>query len=277
MIVDVISLILTKVKTEALKKIRNYDSNINDKDIKWVVTVPAIWSDINKQIMIEASLNAGLIQKDSEQSLFLAYEPEAAAYYCQYDGIPIPENKPYIVCDLGGGTADIVCHMKIKRNNQVRIREVHRPVGGPYGSNEINKEIIKKVIKPLFGEDTYKKTLESSTGEDYKDLFDFESNIQYFKESLSLKFNGIFRRKKIEDSKITEFADSEEYTLENFINDLREQCKEEGPYKLDCTLFKFFTNSSLEELTNNFNNNNNLNLIPEVNRKREEILKIQKL
>ena len=47
-IVDVISLILTKVKTEALKKIRNYDSNINDKDIKWVVTVPAIWRNQSK-------------------------------------------------------------------------------------------------------------------------------------------------------------------------------------------------------------------------------------
>ena len=113
--------------------------------------------------------------------------------------------------------------MKIKINNQVKIKEVHKPVGGPYGSNEINKEIIKKDIKPLFGENAYNETLESYTGKDYKDLFEFESKIQYFKESLSSKFNDIFRRKNIEDSKITEFADSEEYTLENFINDLKDQ------------------------------------------------------
>ena len=270
-IIIIISKILTEVKTEALKKIKSYDSTINDNDIKWVVTVPAIWSNSSKQIMIEASINAGLIQRDREISLFLSYEPEAAAYYCQNEGIPIPENKPYIVCDLGGGTADIVCHMKIKINNKIQIKQVHEPVGGPYGSNEINKEIFKKVIIPFFGEDTYNNTINNSTGEDYKDLFDLESNIQYFKESLSLKFNGIFQRKNIEDSKIIEFAESKEYTLEIFINDLKVQCKEEGPFKLDCTLFRYSANSSLEDLTNKFNEENtNLKLTFEVSRRRRE-------
>jgi molecular chaperone DnaK (HSP70) len=81
--------------------------------------VSAIWSNINKQIMIEALLNAELIQKNNEINLFLSYEPEAAAYYCQNEGISIPENKPYIVCDLGDGTEDLECHMKIKMNNQM--------------------------------------------------------------------------------------------------------------------------------------------------------------
>ena len=266
----IISKILTEVKTEALKKIKNYDSNIKDKDIKWVVTVPAIWKDGSKQVMIEASINAGLIQRDREISLFLSYEPEAAAYYCQNEGILIPENKPYIVCDLGGGTADIVCHMKIRINNQIKIKQVHEPIGGPYGSNEINKEIVKKVIIPFFGEDIYKKTLESSTGEDYKDLFDFESNIQYFKESLSTKFNGIFQRKNIEDSKITDYAEKE-FTLESFINELKFQCQKEGPYKLDCTLFNYSTDSSLQDLTNKFNKENkNLKITSEVSKKRRE-------
>ena len=160
--------------------------------------------------------------------------------------------------------------MKIKINSQIKIKEVYRPVGGPYGSNEINKKIIEKVIKPLFGEDIYKKTLESYNGDSYEDLFDFETNIQYFKESLSSKFNGIFRRRKIQDSQIIEFADREEYTLENFINDLKVQCEEEGPYKLDCTLFHDSTNSSLEELTNNFDKRNNFNLTFEVKRKKKE-------
>ena len=271
-ILIIISKILTEVKKEALKKIQCYNKNIKDEDIKWVVTVPAIWSNINKQIMIEASLNAELIQKNNEISLFLSYEPEAAAYYCQNEGISIPENKPYIVCDLGGGTADIVCHMKIKINNQIKIRQVHEPVGGPYGSNEINKEILNKVIIPLFGKDVYEDTLKNSTGEYYKDLFDFESNIQNFKESLSSKFDGIFQRKNIEDSKIIEYAESK-LTLESFIEEMKVQCKIEGPYKLDCTLFKYSekNNSSLEELTNKFNEKNeNLKLKSEVNKRREE-------
>ena len=47
--------------------------------------------------------------------------------------------------DLGGGTADIVCHEKIRINNKIKINEVHGPVDGPYGANEINKEILKKL------------------------------------------------------------------------------------------------------------------------------------
>ena len=266
----IISKILTEVKEEAIHKIQNYDSVIQNKDIKWVVTIPAIWSDVSKQIMIEASLNAGLIHRDSDRSLFLCYEPEAAAYYCQYEGTPIPENKPYIVCDLGGGTADIVCHMKYKINNRIQIKQVHEPVGGPYGSNEINKEIYKKIIIPFFGEEVYNTTLQNSKeGEEYMDLYKLESNIQYFKESLSSKFKGIFQRKNIEDSKINEFAESEEFTLENFIQELKIQCENEDNFKLDCTLFKYSTDLSLEEFTKRFNEeNNNLKLTSEVIRNR---------
>ena len=241
----IISKILTEVKTRALQKIKNYDENIKDKDIKWVVTVPAIWSNQNKQIMIEASLNAGLIQRNTENSLFLSYEPEAAAYYCQNGNILIPENKPYIVCDLGGGTADIVCHMKIRINNQIKIKQIHEPVAGPNGANEINKEILNKVIIPFFGKDVYEKTLITSKKGYYEDLYNFESNIQIFKESLSSKFNSIFSRKNIEDSQIIEFMDNQ-VTLESFINEMKIQCEKDGPFKLDCTLFKYSTDSSLE-------------------------------
>ena len=263
----IIAKILTEVKTEALNKIKNYDENINDNDIKWVVTVPAIWNDINKQIMIEASLNAGLIDRNSEESLFLSYEPEAAAYYCQYEGILIPENKTYIVCDLGGGTVDIVCHMKIRINNRIKIKETHEPVGGPYGANEINKVVFNKVIIPFFGKDVYEETLTNTKKEYYIDLFNFESRIQYFKESLSSKFSGIFQRKNIEDSKITEYMENN-FTLEPFIEEMKIQCQIEGPFKLDCTLFKYYSKNSLEELTNKFNEeNNNLQLTSEVKKR----------
>jgi hypothetical protein len=116
------------------------------------------------------------------------------------------------------------------------------------------------------------RILKSSTGEYYKDLFDFESNIQNFKESLSSKFNDIFQRKNIEDSKIIEYAESK-LTLESFIEEMKVQCKIEGPYKLDCTLFMYSekNKSSLEELTNKFNEKNgNLKLKSEVNKRREE-------
>ena len=45
------------------------------------MTIPAIWEERSKQIMIKASIDAGLIDKNSDKSLFLALEPEAAGIY----------------------------------------------------------------------------------------------------------------------------------------------------------------------------------------------------
>jgi hypothetical protein len=98
-----------------------------------------------------------------------------------------------------------------------------------------------------------------------------ESNIQYFKESLSSKFNGIFQRKNIEDSKIIEFIENENFTLESFINEMKVQCKEEGLFKLECILFKYSTESTLEDLKNNFNiEHSNLNITVDVYKRRRE-------
>ena len=58
--------------------------------------------------------------------------------------------------------------MKIKINNQIKIKQVYEAVGGPYGSIEINKEIFKKIITSFFGEDVYENILNWSTVEEYR-------------------------------------------------------------------------------------------------------------
>ena len=50
--------------------------------IKWVVTVPAIWNEHQKSIMMESCIGARLINKNTDKSLFFALEPEAASLYC---------------------------------------------------------------------------------------------------------------------------------------------------------------------------------------------------
>ena len=67
-------------------------------------------------------------------------------------------------------------------------------------------------------------------------------------------------------------------TLESFINEMKIQCKEDGPFILDCTLFKYstdLTDSSLEEFKKNYNQKNqNLKLISEVGSRRKWYIKI---
>jgi hypothetical protein len=40
-----------------MSKIQLMDQNLEEKDIHWVLTVPAIWNDVAKQFMREAAEN----------------------------------------------------------------------------------------------------------------------------------------------------------------------------------------------------------------------------
>ena len=80
----VIQKVLEKIKELAIKEISKSRPRLGretDK-IKWVVTVPAIWNESQKSIMMESCIGAGLISRNTDKSLFFALEPEAASLYC---------------------------------------------------------------------------------------------------------------------------------------------------------------------------------------------------
>ena len=150
----VIQKVLERIKETAINEIsknRPYLAK-NTEKIKWVVTVPAIWNEHQKSIMMESCLGAGLITRNTDKSLFFALEPEAASLYCsmnkEIDQNYFQKGEYYIVCDLGGGTGDIVAHL-VGSNNH--LNEIHPSCGGNYGSNEIDKFFFKDIILKLFG------------------------------------------------------------------------------------------------------------------------------
>ena len=58
----VFALSLRHFKEAAINQISTYSlHNVNPEDIKWVITVPAIWDDGAKQIMREAAYEVGEI------------------------------------------------------------------------------------------------------------------------------------------------------------------------------------------------------------------------
>ena len=69
----IISKILKKISDNAISQIERSGFHINKENIKWVVTIPAIWEEKSKQIMIKASINAGLIDINSDKSLFFNF------------------------------------------------------------------------------------------------------------------------------------------------------------------------------------------------------------
>ena len=144
----VISKILIKIKEEALNAIRARNPLINDNEIDWKVTVPAIWKNESKDIMRKACESAQIFNND-EQSTFFALEPEAAA--CDYvlnnpNSDAILPGKTYIICDIGGGTIDISTHKRIEENGQEYIEEVYQTIRGNTGSTYVSKNLLKKLL-----------------------------------------------------------------------------------------------------------------------------------
>jgi molecular chaperone DnaK (HSP70) len=71
----------------------------------YLITVPAIWSDLAKDLTRQAAARAGI----PDDTLFLVTEPEAAALYCATtcEEVDLDDGDHFLVCDAGGGT--VVC------------------------------------------------------------------------------------------------------------------------------------------------------------------------
>ena len=70
--------------------------------IKYVLTVPAIWTDKAIDLTKTAAVRSGIPEED----LILVTEPEAAALYCSTlcHEVDLKDKDRFLICDAGGGT-----------------------------------------------------------------------------------------------------------------------------------------------------------------------------
>ena len=204
----VISKFLEKIRDEAIKEIESRQTSFKNKSleeclnsIRWIITVPAIWSEQNKACMIEASKLAKLIKDTDDISNFFALEPEAAACFYSMSDKAEKEilDNPYIICDIGGGTTDITTHERIlDEEGKYNIIELYPPSGGAHGSREINKYILEEIlIKKIFTQKAFDNIQEKIKQDNEEadalkeDMIKINDEINLFKESFELsKING---------------------------------------------------------------------------------------
>lgn len=224
-LVSVISKIFIKIKEIALKEIKSKKSTINETDIKWIVTVPAIWKNKSKETMIKAAKIANILDENENSSFFFSLEPEAAACNYAYDNSSdkdaIKPGSKYIVVDIGGGTVDISTHQRINKNDKIYIEEVYPPIGGNNGSTFINQRFIQKVISKLFG----LNAIEKLSNIDNNPLIDAEIYDDY-----------------------CDFL----YSIEKFKIDISKEEKDEAK-RINCTLFENLVNDDIENLIRKYN------------------------
>ncbi|XP_076061934.1 uncharacterized protein LOC143037499 isoform X2 [Oratosquilla oratoria] len=163
-----------------------------EEDVRWVVTVPAIWSHPAKQLMRTAAYQAGLGSVERPDQLLIALEPEAAAIYCrrlrQHQLVPerppdlrVPSlnrnsaalsnrhsqlqsdsEEPLALPQLERGTVYMVVDCgggtvdmtvhQVTGRGPARLKELHKATGGPYGSTGVDVEFVR-LLDRLFGAD----------------------------------------------------------------------------------------------------------------------------
>jgi molecular chaperone DnaK (HSP70) len=138
---------LRKLKELILQDLKNETANlVEDEQIFWCLTVPAIWDEANKQVMRKAAQEAGMIGRSESEAnrLMLALEPEAAAIYCmEREKHSLQSDTRLMIVDCGGGTVDITTHEFSKGGG---LREIATGGGGPFGSTYIDKFFFEEFL-----------------------------------------------------------------------------------------------------------------------------------
>ncbi|CAG6018199.1 unnamed protein product, partial [Menidia menidia] len=174
---DIFAYALAFFKEQALKELSDQTGgDFENSDVRWVITVPAIWKMPAKQFMREAAYKSGLVSRENPEQLIIALEPEAASIYCRklrlhqmVDlGTQTNQNGFSPTDNVGSGMTQAKEH--VRRNRQSRTFLVENVIGelwseleegdryvvvdcgGPYGSIGIDYEFEKLLCK-IFGQD----------------------------------------------------------------------------------------------------------------------------
>jgi molecular chaperone DnaK (HSP70) len=78
-LMKVISESLRYIAEKALDKLQEQVGKVIKTKIRWVLTVPALWSEEHKHFMRKAAHQAGIIEEISSSNLLLCLEPEGAS------------------------------------------------------------------------------------------------------------------------------------------------------------------------------------------------------
>lgn len=78
-LMKVIAESLRYISEKALEKLSEQIGKVISAKIRWVLTVPALWSEEHKHFMRKAAVEAGIIDDLNAPNLLLCLEPEGAS------------------------------------------------------------------------------------------------------------------------------------------------------------------------------------------------------
>ena len=157
----VISETLKFISNKAIAKLTEQVGKVIPTKIRWLLTVPALWSEEHKQFMRQACLEAGIIAEINSSQLLLCLEPEGASIQCREDSEEnlkdeLVKPKVIMVLDCGGGTVDITIHRLLCGKGEKFLCEELLPSSGgcEWGAKYVD-QYFENFLKEFFGPDLF--------------------------------------------------------------------------------------------------------------------------
>lgn len=191
--IDVFALSLEFFKDDLNKALKKTGYDIEDDEVQWVITIPAIWNPRSKQFMRMAAEKAGIKGNQME----FALEPEAAAVFVKetkvakqrmsgddHALVPFQIGTRFMVLDLGGGTIDISVKEVLSDRS---LKELHRASGNGLGGDSINLRFFG-YFKKVFGSKAM--SIFKNENKHKAALYDLETEIELKKRNLDFDQRG---------------------------------------------------------------------------------------
>ncbi|KAK4033713.1 chaperone protein DnaK [Parachaetomium inaequale] len=118
---------------------------VKSTSLEFVVTVPAIWSDLAKDKTRQACQQAIDRLSATKSPIHLVSEPEAAAIYALHGLDPhgLQVNDSFVICDAGGGTVDLISYTITNLKPILEVQEATPGTGALCGSTFLNMRFAK--------------------------------------------------------------------------------------------------------------------------------------
>ena len=160
-----------------LKKIHNLiNDHLGDQEWKCIVTVPAYFNEIQRQITMDA------INLSKLPIIKLLNEPTAASYAYLYHNNILYESsfsKKIMIIDFGAGTLDLTI-LEIEKDND-DIDNMYCEVLGIYGDNNFGGiDITKKIYNTMFLDDNIDINIKMNISENIKLILSSQSDAIYY-------------------------------------------------------------------------------------------------
>lgn len=114
-----------------------------ERNIRYYITVPAIWNDAAKAATRQAAVQAGFLQDKNDNRLTLITGSEAAIiFYLKTGLLNLKIHDTVLIIDCGGGAVDLIAY-EIEGEQPLNISECTAGSGDFCGSTALNRNFSK--------------------------------------------------------------------------------------------------------------------------------------